>query len=185
MTGQPRTDGERTRTDGERKGDPLLRVTRVLLLIVMAFAALATVITLAGIPASWILREEIVRHGVDATDGFLAGASALLAAFAVMTVCAVLFLRKLVAVIDTVALGTPFSRDNARRLRAMGWLALAIQGIALLFAPLAAWIESHFPQAELQVGLDLTGLLTALLLFILARVFDTGAKLAEDAEGTV
>jgi len=167
------------------KGDPLLRVTRILLMIVMAFAGLATLISLAAIPASWIFRNEIVRQGVEATDGFLAGASMLLAAFAGITVCAVLFLRKLVSVIDTVALGTPFSRDNARRLRAMGWLALAIQGIALLVAPLAAWIESHFPEAELQVGLDLTGLLTALLLFILARVFDTGARLAEDVEGTV
>jgi Protein of unknown function (DUF2975) len=98
---------------------------------------------------------------------------------------AFLFLRHLVALIDTVDQGSPFIAENARRLRTMGWLVLAMQGLALVALPFAHWFRHALPDGDVEFSVDLGGIITALLLFILARVFDRGTRLEEDVEGTV
>jgi hypothetical protein len=49
-----------------------------------------------------------------------------------------------------------------------------VEGVSTTAAPL-----------DISSGFSLTGWLTVLLLFVLARVFEQGARMREDLEGTV
>ena len=172
------------------QSDPLLRATRLLLTIVMGLAAVAGVAMVAGIPLGWIfsdritvqLAEEGVRHsGKDV----LIAITSLLAMGAILMAMAFVFLRKLIAIIDTVGQGSPFTPENAARLRSMGWLTVAYLVMCLLAAPAELWLRRALPGSHIEISFDFGALIAALLLFILARVFDRGAQLEQDIEGTV
>lgn len=174
----------------DRRTDPLLRGTRLLLIITMGLAVVVGIGLCAAIPSVWMFSNRVVveaaKNGIrlDGQDALLA-VSVLLAAGAVLTGLGFLFLRKLVAIIDTVGEGSPFIPENAARLRAMGWLALAFQVLTLLTAPAEFLISRAIPDSHVEVSANFFGLITALLLFVLARVFEHGTRLAEDVEGTV
>ena len=70
----------------------------------------------------------------------------------------------------------------------MGWLALAIQLVAVPMTRLAVWFDAapfapnfHHNENGISVG----GLILVLILFVLARVFREGARLREEVEGTI
>ncbi len=92
--------------------------------------------------------------------------------------------RALAAMLRTVLDGEPFAPANAARLRTIGWSLLALQILDLVMGLTVWWAQAK--------GLDtigwqpaLTGWLGVLVAFVLARVFATGARLREDAEGLV
>jgi hypothetical protein len=94
-------------------------------------------------------------------------------------------LRELQAIVDTVRDGDPFVADNARRLQAIAWWVLAGEGLRLLVVAIA-WSVSRYAQPlHMHIGFSLAPWLTVLLLFVLARVFDEGAHMRADLEGTV
>jgi hypothetical protein len=95
-----------------------------------------------------------------------------------------LILRRLQAIVETVQLG-PFIRENADRLRTMGWALLGLEALhfgvgiaakALAFAGIATGTGWSF---------SATRWLAVLMLFVLARVFEQGIAMREDLEGTV
>ena len=170
--------------------DTLLRATRLVLILTMAGAALAGMAMLVAIPFVWVFSNRVVVAAAE--NGFrLSGddaslaISSLLGAGLLLVGLSFLFLRKLVAIIDSVGQGSPFIPENAARLRTMGWIALAFQVLSLLASPAELWLARVVPGSHIQVSFSLSGLIIALLLFVLARVFDHGTRLAEDVEGTV
>jgi hypothetical protein len=120
---------------------------------------------------------------MNARDLLLGGTS--LFGLAVINGLTIQFLRKLIAMIDSVGLGSPFVPENVARLRVMAWLVSAMQAMELLSLPLTPWLRRAFANPHFFVAFSLAGLVTALLLFTLARVFEQGTRLAEDDEGTV
>ena len=90
-------------------------------------------------------------------------------------------LTSLAAIMDSIPAGNVFSVLNAGRLRIMAWMMIALSalddalGMALLrlVGPYTGW------------SFTLTGWLTALMLFVLAMVWQQGAELRADLEGTV
>ncbi|HET6604661.1 MAG TPA: DUF2975 domain-containing protein [Xanthomonadaceae bacterium] len=90
-------------------------------------------------------------------------------------------LRRLLAIVDTVRVGDPFILDNARRLEAIAWGVLALEGLRLVVAAIAAvvWEPGRID------AFSFAPWLAVLLLFVLAGVFSHGARLREDLEGTV
>ena len=176
--------------DAVRPSDSLLRGTRLLLAIAMGIAAVASAAMLAGIPLEWMFRDriavELAERGVryDSKD-VLTAISFLLGMGAVLMAMAFVFLRKLIAIIDTVSQGSPFSPENAARLRTMGWMAVAYLVLSLFAAPAEIWLRRALPDSNIGLSFDLGALIAALLLFILARVFDHGVRLEQDVEGTV
>lgn len=170
-----------------RHTDPLLRVTKVLLYALMALAAFVAVAMAFAMPALWFVPHQVQIEDVKVTRDAFGAITLLLAMVLAMAVLAVMFLCQIVAIIDSVKLGSPFVPDNARRLRKAAWSVLAIEGLSLFTESLGHWISAKMPEAHADIDIDLSfgWLLTALLLFILARVFDQGTKLAEDVEGTV
>jgi Protein of unknown function (DUF2975) len=176
----------------DKPNDPLLSITRVILQIMQGLLIFGGVIILLVLPFLWIKREAVllefakeVGTGVPGTDILLAVSAMMIGGF-IMLVIGYAFIKRMIAMIRTVEFGTPFIPDNAKRLREMGWLVVATQGIALLAMPVGAWIVSRLPKDnDLNVHISIEALLTAALLFILARVFDHGTRLSEDVEGTV
>jgi len=90
-------------------------------------------------------------------------------------------LRRLLAIVDTVRVGDPFILENARRLDAIAWRVLALEGLRLIVAAIAAavWEPGRID------AFSFAPWLAVLLLFVLAGVFAHGARLREDLEGTV
>jgi hypothetical protein len=90
-------------------------------------------------------------------------------------------LRRLLAIVDTVRVGDPFILDNARRLNAIAWRVLALEGLRLIVAAIAAavWEPGRID------AFSFAPWLAVLLLFVLAGVFAHGARMRADLEGTV
>ena len=90
-------------------------------------------------------------------------------------------LRRLLAIVDTVRIGDPFILENAQRLNAIAWSVAALEGLRLIVAAIAA--------AVWEVGkieaFSFAPWLAVLLLFVLAGVFASGARMRADLEGTV
>jgi Protein of unknown function (DUF2975) len=180
------------------RSDWLLRSTRILLYIAMGAAVIAAIALVIMIPTIWIFSDQIVAEILKAGGSFssklqssdaLAGLTAIMAVGLVIIAAAFQFFRKLMAIIDSVGQGSPFIPENAARLRYMGWLVVGVQGFMIACIPLAVWLARVLPkdhdEVRMMFSLDFSWIITALLLFILARVFDHGTRLAEDVEGTV
>ena len=98
--------------------------------------------------------------------------------------------RAIGSIIDSAIAGNPFVEHNAVLLRTIGWALLAIQILNLvsgfLFARLVVALGESAAVGE-SVGADLalTGWLAALLMFVLAHIFEHGARLRDEVDGTV
>lgn len=90
-------------------------------------------------------------------------------------------LRRLLAIVDTVRVGDPFILENTRRLEAIAWSVLALEGLRLVVAAIAAvvWEPGRID------AFSFAPWLAVLLLFVLAGVFAHGARMRADLEGTV
>lgn len=171
--------------------DPLLTAAKILLYAFIALFVFAMAMVAIGIGA-------LLTVGQDDLTAALAEAGApAMAAWAIvglMLMAEGLFLlilrfclelRRIVLSVDE---GDPFHPDNATRLSRMGWLALAGWALLIPIGVLAAWIgevTEGVAQSDIDVDADINGLLLAMVLFILARVFRQGTLLREDVEGTV
>jgi hypothetical protein len=102
-------------------------------------------------------------------------------------VLAFFFLRHLRRIVDSVSQGDPFVPVNADRLRYMAWLALVMQAVLIPFTGLFVWFDALPQKANVHYNDNnwFGGLLLALLLFVLARVFRVGTEMREELEGTV
>lgn len=167
----------------------LLRVTRGLLwlmlgLVVAAF--LFVIVAGAALVAMW---PEIAVEAKNSRV-FLDPATmrpqlfALLGILAAVLAAAVYILRKLQALVATAA-SDPFIPDNADRLRRIGWALVAVQLLALPLGAVARSIAAPTSQFAGMGGVNLNGILSILLAFVLAAVFEKGAAMRADLEGTV
>lgn len=173
-----------------RPRDPLLAAARGLVLLGKGLAAIVAGATIVAAPAMFFARSQVLAGLADeagrAVPGETIGAIiAILLLVAAMAVCAFAFLRHLGRIIDSVGEGDPFVPLNAQRLAAMGWLTLAIEGLSIPVGGIGQWLATTIKDATSDFGLSIGGVLLALILFILARVFREGARMREDLEGTV
>ncbi|MDP9176519.1 MAG: DUF2975 domain-containing protein [Gemmatimonadota bacterium] len=94
-------------------------------------------------------------------------------------------LTRLKAIVDTVSVGDPFVAANAARLQTIAWAVLALELLHFAAGIIAASVSSESHPLDIDWNFSLTRWLAVLLLFVLARVFDQGARMREDLEGTV
>ena len=174
--------------------DPLLVAARVVVIFVTVIMAIAGAALAVALPAIIVKRADIIAEmtakGYDGAPGpvLAAAAGALLLGLVAVGII-MMFLRLLDRIIGTVGAGEPFAAENATRLSQMGWLVLAVQAIGLPLAAIAAWLGKHADKLEgdfdVDIGFSGDGLVLALVLFILARVFRHGAAMRAELEGTV
>jgi hypothetical protein len=96
-----------------------------------------------------------------------------------------LIYTRLLAIVDTVDAGDPFIGENAARLQTIAWaiVGLELMHVGVVILASGVWVGTQ----QIDVGDDfsVTRWLTILLLFVLARVFDQGARMRDDLSGTV
>jgi hypothetical protein len=170
--------------------DPLLGIAKVVLTITMAILAIGIAALAIGSVTMLAMKGTVVAKLIESgapAEAFWA-ILLLLPFVAVMLILTYRFTQTLRAIVLTVEQGDPFIPDNASRLRTMAWLALAIQLASIPIGALGVWIGNVTKDVgDVEVGSDFSGngLLLVLVLFILARVFKTGAQMREELEGTV
>jgi hypothetical protein len=156
----------------------------------MIIAIVITAASLGSIPLALVSRGHIVaeiarRGGVALSPDFIWVICGICLLIALAAFIGFRFLRELRRIIDTVAEGDPFIPDNALRLERMGWLAVAIQLIAMPAGALAGWASYLAHTHYIDISFSFSGALLALILFVLARVFRKGADMRDELEGTV
>lgn len=180
-----------------KPNDLLLLAGKVLAIFMQVAMAFGGIVLILVIPAMFVMQGEINAELLKETGDPTAALPVMLITAIMLIGLAIVsalfvFFDKLRRIISTVGEGDPFQPANADRLSIMGWLMLGVQlavfPAAALGTQLASFAEK-FEGAEVNIegglGLDLTGILIVVLLFILARVFKHGAAMREDLEGTV
>jgi hypothetical protein len=168
----------------------LPRVTRWLVYLIMAliaFAAVVLVLVSVILPFHWDeAAVEIVKEYPKLDTDTLLPRLYMVFAFGIVILGLVwTMLKKLLGIINSVEHGDPFILQNAARLRAIGWLMVAVQLIGFPLAFAARATADLFGKHDVGLDFSLNGLLAILLVFILADVFKRGAEMREELEGTV
>jgi hypothetical protein len=176
-------------TGGQRR-DPLLGTVRVALSIGMIAAIVITAAAMASAPATLLWRTAALaeltrRSGAVLPPEMIYAVTGVQLLASMMALLGFFFLRHSRRIIDTVADGDPFIPDNAVRLNRMGWLAAAIQLLAVPAGALAGWIAWAGHASYYNIGVSLGGVLLALVLFVLARIFRKGAEMRDELDATV
>lgn len=128
--------------------------------------------TVLGVPP-----EHAARLGAALSAMAVLGLAAAAIAHVVLT--------HLLAIVDSVRLGDPFVLANARRLQAIAWLVLCGEGLHLLIGLLLAFASTPAQPLDIDWSFSLAPWIAVLMLFVLARVFEHGARLRADVEGTI
>ncbi len=170
--------------------EAVLKVTRGFIFLFMGLTALggvAMVLGLVVLPIFWTdIVAEVAKSSPEAElTGLMLPILALLAFAILMLAIVWIILRKLLALIGTVAEGDPFVRANAVRLKAIAWFLVAIQVIGIPMGGLVVWIGDRLHEADMHGDFSISGVLSILLVFVLAGVFEKGAAMREELEGTV
>lgn len=183
-------------TVASRLRDPLLIVTHFVSLLCMAGLAILAVISAGTSLLVWVIKDRMAAAmaGIKYVDAdsmpFIMSTNLL--AVAAMAIVGFAFLTQLRRLVSSVAEGNPFVPENARRLEIMGWLSVAANLLALKIGGLWMWAaaimhgqDPAYAQILQGSGINPSGWLLTLVLFILARVFRQGVTMSSDLEGTV
>ena len=167
----------------------LLGVTRGLLWLMLALVAVLFLFVIAAGAAMLVIWPEIAAEAKNSqvfldADAMWPQLFALLGLCAAVLAAAVYILRKLQALVASAG-GDPFLPANAGRLRHIGWALVAVQLLALPLGAVARGIAVPTSQFADMGGINLNGILSILLAFVLAAVFEKGAAMRADLEGTV
>lgn len=169
---------------------PVLLVTRAVILLTIGLIAVAAIIlvaTAAILPFYWndvAQQIAVEKPGLDTAALYpwlyVIFALGLVALALILTI-----MRKLLAIVGSVAQGDPFAMANAVRLKAIGWLMVALQLIGIPLALAAGEAADLFGRNNVGFDFSLNAVLSILLVFVLAGIFEQGAAMRDELEGTV
>jgi hypothetical protein len=160
----------------------ILDVVFVLLfvsIIVLGVRALLSAVAMAnpGAFAHWTFPKT--RIPVLATTPRAAGA---LVIYCLNVLASIVVVGRLRKIFVTLVAGKPFQADNARRLRVIG-LALMAAEICRLAVRYLIWGVPEGPRIWFE--LNFVGWFSIAIIFVLAEVFEEGARLRREAELTI
>ena len=161
------------------------RVLRVLTKLNLLMGALILALLIASLIAeSWVMRALGARPAPGNSMLFLS-----IRLIMVIGICSVpiahLVLTRLLAIVETVKVGNPFVMANAVRLKTIAWAILGLEMMHFTVGAIVEGVSTTAAPLNISSGFSLTRWLTVLMLFVLARVFEQGARMREDLEGTV
>ena len=145
----------------------------ILALLVATLVARGPVMSALGVPA----HEQSSRLVLGMRVIMVLGIAAVPIAHVVLT--------RLLTIVQTVGEGDPFVMENAGRLQRIAWAVLGLELLHLAIGAVAAGASTDQTPLDINGGLSVTRWLAVLLLFVLARVFEQGARMREDLAGTV
>ncbi len=161
------------------------RVLRVLIVLNLLMGVLIMALLVATFVAEdWVM--QALRAGPPEGNATLHLGMRLIALLGIAAVPVVhSILTRLLTIVDTVRDGDPFITANAVRLKLIAWAVLVLEVMHLAVGLVAASVSSVERPLDIDRGFSLTRWLVVLLLFVLARVFEQGARMRDDLEGTV
>jgi len=92
---------------------------------------------------------------------------------------------RLLAIVETVSAGDPFVVINAERLLTIAWSIVVLELMHVAVVLLANGVVVGTEKVDIGGKFSVTPWLTILLLFVLARVFDQGARMRDELTGTI
>lgn len=160
----------------------LLPATRTLLrwafwldIVLMGFLVLVLVALFVGDPA----RLSITGRLELSPEERLRAARVIIGGVVAALALALPLLRQALAIVESARAGDPFVPENAARLRRMGWLLLAIN---VVVTTTVSWgLRGRVALPPVSV----TSLLTVLMVFVIARIFEVGSRMRTELEGTI
>lgn len=160
-----------------------LGISRVLLKVLRAFNLATAAGLLIALPASYLFEPQFfaffTKHPPRIDPTWLIPVLRLWFVLALPLVAAVhILLSRLLDVVGTVRSGDPFVPENAVRLKTIAWCVLTTQVLHLVYGILAATLNAA--GSNIDWKFSMTGWLTVVLLFVLARVFEEGTQMRED-----
>jgi hypothetical protein len=168
----------------------LLMITRWLIYFmmgVMAIAAVALLITSIVMPAYWqeIVAKLAQKYPKFQPEGLATNAYAMILLAMLILALIWMMLKRLLAIIASAELGDPFNFANSARLKAIGWLMVAVQIVGIPLAIAAGRTVDKLDKNNVSYDFSLNAILAILLVFSLAGIFEQGARMREELEGTV
>ena len=161
------------------------KVLRLLIKLNILMGILIFGLLVASIVARNFMAEALIHAHGDPGTGLIIGMRVIM----IIGICAVplthLVLTRLLAIVETVSLGDPFVSVNAARLQAIAWTVLALEILHLVVGAVAKAASTDAHPLDIGQDFSVTRWLAVLLCFVLARVFEHGARMREDLEGTV
>jgi hypothetical protein len=161
------------------------RVLRVLIALNLLMGFLILVLLIASlVDGAWVMKAL----GVPPTDHngpLILGMRLVMVIGVVAAPVTNVALTRLLAIVSTVSLGDPFVAENASRLQQIAWAVLGLELLHLGVGIVIATVSSRAAPLDLNWSFSPTPWLAVLLLFVLARVFDHGARMRDDLEGTI
>jgi hypothetical protein len=153
----------------------------VLALLILAIGA----VTMAAVGAIQIPIPADFTEGVGLAA--VLGASAMaITAGAICVALYALVLMLIGRIVDSANAGDPFVAKNATRLNTIGGLLLALEAVGFIAnAVIAAMPHDINKHLHLGFGMSMSGLFAALLVFVLAQIFQRGSEMRAELEGTV
>jgi len=154
------------------------------LIVVLALALGA--LELAALGLWHIPIPENEMHGNSMTQILAAGSLAITGGVICIALAAWMFILT-ARIIDTASTGDPFVTENADRLNLIACLLLAVQVVGFVIDALI----NLFPKTITDnisigyAGLSASGVLAALLIFLLAQIFRRGSEMRAELEGTI
>jgi hypothetical protein len=161
----------------------VLKTLRVL--VWAAGGAICALLVASVVEPEWFFRAIGVQQGEGART--VARGLQMIAALGVATIpLYVAILDRLLAMIDTVHTGDPFVIANARRLHQIAWSVVGLELIHLAIGAIIGVMgRSAVQHLDIEWSFTLSPWIAALLIFVLARVFEQGARMRAELEGTV
>jgi hypothetical protein len=168
--------------------DPLAlsrRVLRVLVTLNLLMGALILALLAASLVSEVPVMRALGARPAPGNSMLFVGMRLIM----VIGLCAIpvvhYVLTRLLTIVDTVTVGNPFIAANAQRLRMIAWAVLGLELMHLTVGAVAAGVSTTATPLKISGDLSLTRWLAVLMLFVLARVFEQGARMREELEGTV
>ena len=160
---------------------------RVLLLNLVVGAGIAALLA-----ASFLFEETLMAGAVGeplspATMPLVMGMRVIAAIGIASIPLNHIFLTRLLAIVDTVRAGDAFVLvlANAVRLQTIAWTLLGLEMLHLLVGAVITGASTDERPLDIEWSFSFNPWLAVLLLFVLARVFEHGARMRADLEGTV
>jgi hypothetical protein len=165
-----------------------LSLSRKILRLLIVLTPIAGVLILALLIASLVAEDFVMKaltHHDPEAPQFVLGMRMIM----VIGICSVplaqIALTRLLAIVDTVNAGDPFVAENAERLQTIAWAALGLEVLHFVVGQVAEHVSTAAHPLDIHADFSVSRWLAVLLLFVLARVFDHGARMREDLQGTV
>ncbi|MDP9145968.1 MAG: DUF2975 domain-containing protein [Actinomycetota bacterium] len=166
-----------------------LALSRRVLRVLTALNLLMGVLIMALLIATFVAEDWVMRAlgaGPPEGNATLHLGMRLIALLGIAAVPVVhSILTRLRTIVDTVQDGDPFISANAARLTMIAWAVLGLEVMHVAVGLISASVSSAEAPLNIDRGFSVTRWLVVLLLFVLARVFEQGARMRDDLEGTV